>query len=676
MIFASPQKPKALFKILLELKFKAVKNKYLSKLNKLEYALTAQAVKETFVISPSSHHTSLHEINNYSRLSALQHEVLFYLKQQIQTNYQTWYKTQRQQLNNETWWNELKIKNDVIEKIHQAWKAQYRYKYYRSESLVFIYQQVIPAYANWIEFAKTELNLKRHKLSQAQLTQYAAYLNSLITFLEQHKNAIRISMLARLRAANKEQDIRFDDLTVATIKNLQHLQAIPEQEITHLPQRGITPKVFYSFLYILQKEATEDQTKELLSLPYFNLKTNVALESHRLQIRKNQEGVGYFIPITCAALIPTKLPFYLKLPEFLHGFFTGRKIRHEFFQNAEAQYLLLANSTIDNLKVTETITLTTLHHLPFLHTIHNFEILLLAEQRRKDTLTKKTSNIFHKKARQVLINYGQRLQHIGITLTNKKVELLQKIIVQYETRDTNLNVQEKLSLRALLTEIQEDKNKWGADFNFMHLEAQCYMKLLIDKRIPVPNANITNAAQTLPHLDTTDKEKLLQRFDIAINKQPLLLEQIDLAAHLKEVKLCFTLITDANKLKFSAKKLRIQLHQYTLKFIESICALDSKEAFTTSMERIKLIIDLLKTLNQDNQIFQNEIIKDLDSSINESNHLSWKELVEQRFNYLKLPLSDFLKHYSSTSIPQDAWDVAKTEQATDLFTEGNNYFAN
>ena len=666
MTINSPKKPKALFKTLLELNFKAVKNKYLSKVNKLEYALIAQAAKETFVISPTSHNISSQEADDNSRFSTLQREALFFLRQQIQANYQTWYKTQRQQLNNEIWWNELPVKNDATKKIHQEWQAQHRYKYYRSESLIFIYQQIIPAYANWIDFAKAELNLKRHQLLSSHLTQYETYLNSLEIFLELHKNAIRVSMLARLQAANSEQDIRFDDLTVATIKNLQRLQALPEQEITHLPQHGITPKVFYGFLSILQKESTEAQSKELLTLPYFNLKTTGVSKFTDLQIRNNQQGVGYFIPITCTNLISTKLPFYLNLPKFLHRFFTGRKIRYEFFQNAEAQYLLAANSTIDNLKITKAINLATLHHTPLLHTIHYFEILLLAEQRRKDTLMKQTSSIYHKKARQVLINYEKRLQHIGITLTNKKVELVKKIILQYESHDKNLNLQEKLSLRALLTETQEDKNKWGVDFNFMHLEAQCYMKLLLDKRMPVSDTNLTKSSQTLTPLNTANKEHLLERFNEELNKQPLLLDKTALTTHIKAIKICFAQITDPNKLESTAKRLKVKLHQYALKFVESLCDLGSKEVFNSSIKCIELVIDLLKTLNQEYRIFQAEIIKDLEFGINESNYLSWEALINRRFNDIKLSLSNFLKQYASTPIPQADWDAINLQQSLDV----------
>ena len=563
MLLPYPKLDKELREVLQKAGFHAIKS-YFSTLVPLKHTLAKQEAKEFIAAvasakqghanQPCDKGTSKTETKNLASVvkDALLKEVQWMtLRQQIKPDYQAWYKTQRQQLNDKTWWKSLAAKTKESEPIYSAWKAQDKYKYYQSHSLGFIYSTVIPVFTHWLKLARAELKLKAHKLAVTQKNDYKKFLKALANFIEDHKKALRISMLARLTAGANRQDIRFDDVTVATLNQLEDIGAMEKTEKPSMPLRGMTPTTFFEFMRILQQEGSGQERHALNALPYFKHTQAVTYRTFTVVSGKKPITLHYLVPTACAEFIAKRPPFYLKLPRFLHRFFAGIKFRYEFFQHETAQYLLAAHTTLDTLAIPESITLANLDQLPLLHDARYFETLVIQEQQRQAEWLKKLSGVLYTKERAMLRHYYQHLKKVGATLMFKKVDLLEAIIQQYEKRDTNLSREEKVNLRALLDEIKADQQQWGLHFKFLHLETLCHLKLLLDKQVPPLTYKENNSIQAQATLTRALEKTLPEKFEAEILKNPLALTMDALKQHRQALDEAFTYLVDAEIIKIT-----------------------------------------------------------------------------------------------------------------------------
>ena len=662
MLLPYPKLDKALREVLQKTGFHAIKS-YFSTLVPLKQTLAKQEAKEFIaaVASAKQGHanpscdkgTPKTQAKNLAPVkdALLKQMQWMTLRQQIKPDYQAWYQTQRQQLNDKTWWKSLAAKTKESEPISSAWKAQDKYKYYQSHSLGFIYSTVIPVFTHWLKLARAELKLQAHKLTVTQKNDYRKFLNALANFIEDHKKALRISMLARLTAGVNRQDIRFDDVTVATLSQLEDIGAMEKTEKPHMPLRGMTPPIFFEFMRILQQEGSGQERQALNALPYFKHTQAVTYRTFAVVSGKKPMTLHYFVPTACADFMPRTPPFYLKLPRFLHRFFAGIKFRYEFFQHETAQYLLAAHTTLETLAIPKSITLANLHQLPLLHDAHYFETLVIQEQQRQAGWLKKLSGVLYQKERNLLLRYNQYLKNVGATLMFKKVDLLEAIIQQYEKRDTNLSPEEKVNLRALLDEIKADQQQWGLHFKFLHLETLCHLKLLLDKQVPTLTDKENNPIQAQATLTQALEKTLPEKFEAEILKNPLALTMDALKQHRQALDEAFTYLIVSHKSVMAVNTLNRQVYQYIYRCINALIELGSKENWLANAEKITLILTLLKTLSHANKALE-DVIANIEKAHTEIPNFDWEVIVDFKLNPEKKALETFLNKRQSLPITE------------------------
>lgn len=675
MLLQYPKLDKELREVLQKAGFQAIKS-YFSALVPLKHTLAKQEAKEFIAAvayakqrhanQPCDKVMPKTEAENFSPVKdALLKEVQWMtLSQQIKPEYQAWYKTQRQQLNDKTWWKSLEAKTKGSEFIYSTWEAQDKYKYYRSGSVGFVYNTVLPVFTHWLKLARTELKLQGDKLTALQKNDYKKFLNTLANFIDNHKKALRVSMLERLTAGANQQDIRFDDVTVATLGKLEAIGAMETTEKPALPLRGMTPSTFLAFIQILQQEGSAEERQALNALPYFKLTAAVTSCAFAVLSGRKSMTLTYLVPTACADFIPKRPPFYLKLPRFLQRLFAGIKLRYEFFQHQTAQYLLAAHTTLKKLAIPESLLLADLNQLPLLHDAHYFETIVHQELQRQENQLKNLSRVLYQKERAMLRHYHQHLKKVGATLMFKKVDLLEAIVHQYAKRDTNLKTQEKVNLRALLEEIKADQKRWGLHFKFLHLETLCHMNLLLDKQVPPLTQRENNLIQAQAALAPMLAKTLPETFEQEIIKNPFMLTVDALPRHAQALQAVFTTLTVSQKSVMAIKTLNSQVYHYIYRCVDALIELGSKENWLANAQKINLILTLLKTLSHDNKALQ-DVVANLAKAHSEIENFDWEVIVDFKLNPEKNALEVFLNKRQSLPITEAELALHNVQKITD-----------
>ena len=677
MTISFPTLDKSLLVELRAIGFEAINQESLSTVNRLLHKLITQKLRE-FLIANSTSKSNI--ADKESELSKFENDLtlgdLSSYREQIKPEFQKWYQIKRQQLNS-VCRSILVTAKDAkeIEAVYKNWHGQAYYKFYRSKSLLFIYQKIMSTLKDWLDYAYLEFEMKHHLLNtRAKI--YLNYLNQVKKFIDDHTKAIRTSMLTRLESGTANNDISFDDVTVATITKLESLGALSKTELPVFSQQGMTPKTFGNFIKILQENGIENERQALKKLCWFKTTETVTYQPFVVISNRSKKNQYYLVPTICIDTLPKKLPFYLKLPKLFHNLFKGIKLRYEYFQNDNTQYLLAAQTTINKLTVPQNIDLLNLHKNPFIHDIHYFESLLLKEQERKNLAMRKISGRYYKKEQKLHSNYQQYLQIIGKTLLNKKVDLLEAIVHRYENSHVVLSSDQKTSLCLLLEEIQNGQMQWGPTDRFMNLQTRCQHYLLIHRESQATVVEKTTDIQAQPILVATDERPFIKKFNQGIYNAPLPLEQANIPNYLQELEGRLNLIKASKSIAINDKSLKIRLYKYTLNFINIIFSLGSKTDLINNLEHIKMINATLRLLGQSDQVYIKNVIEKLTCAINDIDSLSWTEIVDIKLKEIKTNLLNMLPGHLATKRQQNKNEDSNTRQIphiTSFFSNHSNY---
>lgn len=636
--------------------FEAIGSRNLAKITTVRYALSSQVAKEFVAMNrplkKEENTSSTHKIKK--AIEQIVKDDFFQVKQQIKPDYQAWYKALRNDLDQNEFWNALSSKSEEKETIRLEWQKQDKYKFYRSEALIFIHTSILPVLINWLKYARREYNYFKRNLTSELAKGYGDYLNHVQEFINYHKNALHTSMLARLEATVAENDIRFDDVTVSTLHKLEERGIIKQTQTPDYPLRGMTPNTYHRFNFILQTQGTHQERIRLRAMADHHKKSIVS-KTFEIKVDKKIHKINYLVPLESANYVATKLPFYLKLPRFLQGFFIGQKIRHEFFQNENAQYLLAAHSTIEGLTLPEDISLENVLQCKLLRDGRYFDMLITCEHERYARAMKDLSSPIFRNERRLLIGYEHQLKSSSETLIHKRLDLLEKIIHRIEQREEILTSEQQNNLTCLLSELKNRAEQTGLHIRYTHLEARCEQAVFaLTERVKIREAqeNRSSAISLFNRRRNIENE---------IQKNPFLLEDNAFTRHIEILGRAFNKLAGADSDTTQGHSISyLDVYRYVHRIFTVLCSLETKDEFNACHQRLTTLVALLKRITTVSKTLQS-VITVIEKAITSQQHFDWEVLVDYTLAPEKDALERFIQNQSNNNVSNNikVWETVE-----------------
>lgn len=267
--------------------------------------------------------------------------------------YQKWQQQQIDCLNDPLWWSHgfSKIKSFPLEKqakaesrlkkLQQTWFLQGHYAHYSTLDLVHVYQSVMPLFAEWLYYAKSEFEKQRPYLAPHLSHAYQRYLDWFDEALQTEKQRLRTCLQGRLVIGLNAGNGHWDNLLGAIHAELQAIEVLPQQpKLTQALAHGhLTPEAFVSIRKIIETDGNDAEKTAFYALAYHR-----DFESTKPDVwppyRFDAKGNSYFIPPELNTAIPLKPRFYHWLLNFLPSFFCDEQVYTTFFQHPVCQFLL------------------------------------------------------------------------------------------------------------------------------------------------------------------------------------------------------------------------------------------------------------------------------------------------------------------------------------------------
>ena len=591
------------------------------------------------------------------REHATKHQSLDSVKPLLRLNlfvlpiYLRWQKQQVALFDDPKWWKgrleaAKTLENSARDKalqtiplLHQLWKQQNHYALYSTWDLIYVYEQVFPLFREWLLYARMELRNKRRYLPEKILRNYQQYLNNVAKSLAYEQQQIRMAFKSRLVAGLTKQNAQFDEVISLIQDDLQALGIFSDPERSPHPETSgyITPDVFVKMQHIIEEDATENEKTDWYSLAYNAHRDPDHHSSFSTYYRYTQQGHTYRIPAKLAVHIPIKLPFYLKLPSFLHWFFFTDQFIYTFFQQATCQYLLAIEQSFTAWVCPVEVNLLTLEtNLSWQGLQHLWEHLA-AEKVRAQNIQKNLSIFTRGKLTPLLEGYQAHLHQWVDEVFSKQILMMSRALQPFKQKA--MTEEEKQELEQKLKQLQQTQADWKPT---SELSEQLSMLVLQSHHLlnrPVVTTEIlksaTEAIDRLSHGEQVTPEALnaittaqnsialghvseandyvQTRFSIEtylakekipdlLNKEllenPLYHDQETLTLHVQKLITYHTWVLREKPPLMDPVILNDQLCYYAYRFLQSIHDLSSKEAFLAKNSRDSSGCSYTATLNR------------------------------------------------------------------------------
>lgn len=353
-----------------------------------------------------------------------------------------------------------------VMKLSGQWVREGRYARYSTVDLLFIYEEVLPLFANWLHYAQKELAIKGYRLKPALKLTYTAYLDGLLKELKMEEKTIRASLLSRITAFSEEGAF---NPVFAFISRLQRfVTKMPNEfvETASIAPEPLTPRQFNQVRQIIERDGQAEEKGALYALPYyeglsdFDAQQEIQLTKNTAY-RKAQTGRFYRLPAVVQSEIPFSPPFYfLWLPQFLWVLFKDAQIRYQFFQHETCQFLVMVTGERlgkDPLPVDTSIV--NLPTTPLWQASVDRLGYLAREEQRTQTAIASLSTFFHQRTQHLLNTYQNWLQQEATQTLSHQIQQL----TTYLERRANvqpLTQADRLQLKACISTFKIQNRQW------------------------------------------------------------------------------------------------------------------------------------------------------------------------------------------------------------------------
>ena len=394
-------------------------------------------------------------------------KALWQFTQLITPKYLAWQKQQVELFNDPKWWEARLAAADTrenakqtIQFLQQVWKQQSHYALYSTLDLMHVYENVFPLFYEWWVYAETELQKKKHYLPEKILRNYQEYLKNFAKSLAYEKQQVRMALKSRLVAGLTQQNAQFDDVISMLQQDLQSLGVLsdPKPSPNEDYPGYLTPDVWLKMQQIIERDGNDNEKLDWYSLAYNTHRNPENNPLFYTYYRSTQEGDTYRIPSKLAPQIPTKIPFYLKLPEFLHWFFTSDQLHYTFFQHATCQYLLAIEQSFEQWQCPVNIRLIDLEKHQSWQGLQHLWAHLASEEVRIQTTKKDLFILFQEKVTPLFEGYHHHLHQLAHEILAKQIQMVNRALESFQQK--TMTDDEKKQLQQVLQQLQETAKCW------------------------------------------------------------------------------------------------------------------------------------------------------------------------------------------------------------------------
>ena len=385
--------------------------------------------------------------------------------------YQHWQKKQITKFNNPLWWEdqfqkikslpakEQKLKLRTLQNLKKDWFTQSQYAHYSTLDLLHVYEKVMPVFSEWLSYAQKEWQLKQGSISLSLKEKYENYLNWFGKALQDEKAQLRWCLYARLaigvRQGNGQRDNVIENMQDELIK--LGTSVLNPTVSTIRDQGHLTPHAFVRIRHLIECEGSEEEKKQLYGLAYDRRCQPHRPSLFQLYYRTNTAGGTYYIPSSLSSSLPAGLPFYLKLPQFLHVLFWKERFQYVFFQHPRCQFLLAQEHAFKTLsKDLPPMTIHTLAHEARWQQSQQCLIKCRAEKKRMEIWLSHPLLFFFPAMRQLLESYRTVLKKMAQQWMEQHIFLLDTVLSQDPKQDN-------VRLQMIIDDLEKTQQEWGLE---------------------------------------------------------------------------------------------------------------------------------------------------------------------------------------------------------------------
>lgn len=580
-----------------------------------------------------------------------------------------------------TWWNErlaqLALHTsatavDAIEQLRTLWQQQGCYAAFSTPDLIGAYWRNVGVIDAWLKSAQQEFAQKQKTLPKKLARQYQIQFQHLATAFQAEKAAMRASMLTRLSVGIKCGDLRFDDVVVATVQELEQLGAIASTQLPKGVRRHMTPSIVRYIQQIMAIEGTSVEKAQLATLLYSQSIRSIEKNSapsgstaSSFVVRKNPFGMTFAVPAAVSHLVAAKPPFYTKLPKGLQFLFRGEKAAYEFFQHEDCQYLLIAQQHFVQHKVENNFNIRTLRHSASWDYLNQLMDLVESEIKRLQAKQKALSRILYPDVQRLLQHYQTALTPFATRVFNQQLQifdlLLTDLAAQIKTRA--LSDAEQLGIEAVKEQLIHYQKIVGIPVSYewqsllaryqqlIELAAKPRVTDAVFKQATQVTQKIKNGKKLGPHeqsllaevsttvFDTVAKQentyakaafaldyRVVQQdvgslLKTALVQSALTLPSPALVEHLQTLKQHFETLAVVQPTLINSADIQTALYGYFYRLLETLQNFSGRSAFTKLEGHLEFILKTILQLPID-ETLRHEVLQ-LKKSIETFKSLDW-----------------------------------------------------
>lgn len=234
---------------------------------------------------------------------------------------QKWYLDQQQLLNSPRYWQNL-YNNKQLQRLkfhgfQKMWEKSSKLSHYTSEAIVVSATKIIPVFENFCELGLLEINVYKKKLPKHLYCKFKNYLEQLQNEVTREKSILCEAMLARLKIAEKNHQMTFDDITYFILEKTSQLK-LKELPLTFKPRHGLNLECYSFFIQFILQQGSAEHEKKIKKMFWCKEDDsfNVVFHANKLHI------IPSHIPLS---LVPRASSLFIK------SFFVGHNMRANFF---------------------------------------------------------------------------------------------------------------------------------------------------------------------------------------------------------------------------------------------------------------------------------------------------------------------------------------------------------
>lgn len=561
---------------------------------------------------------------------------------------------------------------NAIEQLRTLWQQQGRYAAFSTPDLIGAYWHNVGVIDTWLKSAQQEFAQKQKSLPKKLARQYQSQLQHLAATFQTEKADMRASMLTRLSVGIKCGDLRFDDLVIATVQELNQHGALTSTQLPKGVRRHMTPSTVRYIQQIMAIEGTSAEKAQLATLLYYqpsrlieNYSGSSGSSASALVVRKNQLGITFAVPETVSHLVAAKPPFYTKLPKGLQFLFRGERAAYEFFQHEDCQYLLIAQNNFSYHNIEPDLSIRTLRHSASWDYLNQLMHLVASETKRLQAKQKALSRILYPDVQRLLRHYQTALTPFATRVFNQQLQIFDILLFDLEAqiKTRALSDAEQLGIEAVKEQLFHyqkilnipESNEWQNLFaryqQLKELAAKPQVTDAVFEQATQVTQKIKNGKKLGPHeqsllaevsttvFDTVAKQQdnyakagfalnyRITQQDIgellktALAQSALTLPSPALVEHLQTLKQLFeTLAVVQPTLKNSAD-IQNALYGYFYRLLETLQNFSGRSAFTKLEGHLQFILKTILQLPID-ETLRHEVLQ-LKTSIERFKSLDW-----------------------------------------------------